>query len=147
MRPSPPPPDAAAARRTRRAALAALAVVTPLGFASKAWPAPGAAWIADHGGDVAYVLFWLFAARAALPRASAARTATAVLLATCAVELLQLWRPPWLQHVRATFLGHALLGSTFAWVDLAWYAAAALAGFALDRAVARASARPPGAAS
>lgn len=132
-RPSRPSPGAAAARRTRRAALVALAVVTPFGLASKAWPAPGAAWISDHGGDVAYVLFWFFAARAALPRASATRTTAAVFLATCAVELLQLWRPPWLQRARATFPGHALLGSTFAWADLAWYAAAALAGLALDR--------------
>ncbi|MEE9212976.1 MAG: DUF2809 domain-containing protein, partial [Phycisphaeraceae bacterium] len=40
---------------------------------------------------------------------------------TCALEFAQLWHPPWLQMIRSTFLGRAVLGTTFSWWDLPIY--------------------------
>ena len=40
-----------------------------------------------------------------------------VLAVTFALEFLQLWKPPFLQAVRSTFLGHVLIGSSFSWFD------------------------------
>ena len=45
----------------------------------------------------------------------------AVLFATTLIELLQLWHPPFLQTIRATFIGHALLGNTISWWDFPHY--------------------------
>ena len=32
---------------------------------------------------------------------------------TCVLDVLQLWHPMFLENVRATFLGNAILGTTF----------------------------------
>jgi hypothetical protein len=63
-----------------------------------------------------------------------------VLLVTCLLELLLLWHPPWLQRLRGGFIGHALLGTTFAWLDFPHY----LGGWALSRWIGR-RCRAPGA--
>jgi hypothetical protein len=49
------------------------------------------------------------------------------------LEFLQLWRPPLLQAVRSTFLGHALVGSSFAWSDFPYYGAGTLAAVGIAR--------------
>jgi hypothetical protein len=46
-------------------------------------------------------------------------------LVTSALEFLQLWRPGWLQSIRATLLGRLALGTSFAWSDFPPYAAGA----------------------
>lgn len=111
--------------------IAALAVVTPLGFLTKLYSGPGAAWVAGNAGGFLYVVFWIALVLALDPRLSGAAVAIAVLAATCALEFAQLWHPPLLERIRATFLGHALLGSTFAWSDFPYYLAGALVGYGL----------------
>ena len=113
--------------------LAALAVVTPLGFLTKFYTGPGAEWVANHAGGFLYVVFWIALVLALAPHLSGALVATSVLAATCALEFAQLWHPPFLEQIRATFLGHALLGSTFGWSDFAYYVAGALVGSSLTR--------------
>jgi Protein of unknown function (DUF2809) len=57
-----------------------------------------------------------------------------VALGLCfAVEASQLLHAPWLDAVRATPLGHLVLGSGFDPRDLAAYAAGVLLGVVLDR--------------
>ena len=116
----------------RGRSLAALAVVTPLGFLSKFYSGPGASWVADNAGGFLYVVFWIAVVLALVPNLSGAAVAASVLIATCALEFAQLWHPPYLERIRATFLGHALLGSTFAWSDFPYYFAGALVGYALS---------------
>lgn len=129
----------AAAAASRRASLLALAVVTPLGFATKLYAGPGARWVSGSAGGILYVVFWFLVLRALAPRASAVASAAGVFLATSALEGLQLWHPPLLERVRDTFLGHALLGSTFAAADFLYYALGALAGLAYDAECAHAT--------
>ena len=123
--------DAGAARGRGRF-LAVLAVITPLGFLTKFYSGPGAKWVADNGGGFLYVVFWIAVVLALLPQLSGAAVAAGVLAATCALEFAQLWHPPFLEAIRATFLGHALLGSTFAASDFPYYFAGALVGYALS---------------
>ncbi len=118
-----------AAAGMRRRLLAALVAVTVAGFASKLYRGPGEDWLNDSLAGLFYVVFWCLAAALCWPRASPGRIALWVLAATCALEVLQLWQPPWLQAVRGTFPGAALLGTTFVASDFVYYVAGAGLGW------------------
>ncbi|MHC4133868.1 MAG: ribosomal maturation YjgA family protein [Planctomycetota bacterium] len=109
-----------------RARLAlALAIVVPLGFAAKLTDAE---LVRGYLGGALYVVFWILLVLLTRPQLRPGSVAVAVFLATCALEAAQLWNPTWLDTVRATFLGHALLGSTFSWWDFPCYALGAALG-------------------
>ncbi len=113
----------AAARRVRAKLAAALAVVTALGFGLKfACRGPGAQWAADYGAGAAYEVFWILLVCLVAPGLSPRAAAVGVFLATCGLEFLQLWRPAWLEAARSAFLGAAVLGTTFDWLDFPHYA-------------------------
>ncbi len=112
---------------------AALVVATGLGFAMKYYPGPGRWWV-NHWGpaSVAYELFFMLLVFLLIPRRGAVTPiAVGVCVMTCVLEFLQLWQPPWLQAVRSTFLGKALLGDTFSWWDLPAYPVGCVAGWFL----------------
>jgi len=125
----------------RRKLLIALAVVTPLGFATKLAPGLEARWIRFYAGGALYEIFWVLAVLAFRPILSPGRVALGVLAATCALEVLQLWSTPLLDAIRATFLGRALIGSTFSWWDFPVYGL----GCALALLLVRGMERPDGA--
>ncbi len=117
--------------RQRWLTLAALAVIVPFGFGMKFYRGPGDAWVNHSLGGAAYEIFWCLAALFCLPRAAPARIALGVFLATCALEFLQLWHPPFLETLRANFLARTVLGSTFSWSDFPYYALGSLLGWKL----------------
>jgi hypothetical protein len=121
--------------RVRIRALVCAALLVPLGIGSKLYTGPLEDWVRDSAGGFLYVMFWVFAVLAAAPRLHAGAVCVGVFLVTSALEFLQLWHPPFLTAVRSTFLGHALLGSTFAASDFLYYAAGCLAAYALCRRV------------
>jgi hypothetical protein len=115
--------------------LAALALLVPLGFATKAYTGPGSGWVRFSLAGVLYEVFWVLLVLALRPTLPPGRVALGVFLATCGLEVLQLWHPPWLQALRGTFLGAALLGSSFSWLDLPHYAVGCAAGALAARAL------------
>jgi hypothetical protein len=123
---------------SQRVILAAiLALILPLGFATKFYAGPGSAWVAAHGGGILYEVFWILVVLLVWPRLSPWRVAVRVLVATSALEVLQLFYPPFLEAIRGNFLGHALIGSTFGWWDFPHYAVGCLAGALLAHAALR----------
>jgi hypothetical protein len=110
-----------------------LGLVTPLGFFTKFYSGPGSSWVASHAGGFLYVVFWIFVVLASFPELSRLSVTVAVVIATCVLEFGQLWHPPLLEPIRSTFLGHAVLGATFAWSDFPYYAAGGLAAYAAAR--------------
>jgi hypothetical protein len=106
--------------------LLVLAVVVPLGLATKFYAGPAETWVNSHAGGFLYVVFWCLFALAIWPRLSPWTVAGVVLLFTSMLEFLQLWHPPLLQAIRSTFPGHALIGSSFSWRDFPHYGAGAL---------------------
>jgi len=111
-----------------------LAAVTPLGFWTKVYDGPAHPWFNHYGGGVLYEVFWILAAALIVPtRRAAVWIAAGVFAVTCALEVLQLWHPAWLQTVRQTFLGKTLLGTTFVWWDFPHYALGCLLGYGLVR--------------
>jgi hypothetical protein len=112
----------------------ALLAVTALGLAAKFYPGPGAWWVNDWGpASVAYEIFFMLLAFLVVPRRAAITPiAVGVCATTCVLEVLQLWRPLWLQAVREeTFLGGALLGTSFSWWDLPAYPIGCILGWFL----------------
>jgi hypothetical protein len=113
-----------------RAALGVLLVV-PLGLAVRR--------VSDFGGSILYEVLWCLAAAFVVPRWRSAPIAIAVFAATCIVEFLQLWHPPFLQWARGHFLGRSILGTDFDWADFPSYAVGSVAGYFCLRALRRAA--------
>jgi hypothetical protein len=114
--------------------VALLAVIVPLGVASKFYTGPANFWVGGHAGGILYVVFWILLVLLVCPKLSSRVVAATVLGITCILEVLQLWQPPALIAVRSTFIGHALIGSTFSWWDFPNYALGSLLGLLLAHA-------------
>jgi hypothetical protein len=114
--------------RLRYAGLTAATVALGLGvhLGGEALP-PGAR---DLAGDAlwAAMIYWIAGGLA--PTAARSWRAAGAAALSAAVEGSQLLRPPWLVELRATRLGHLVLGSDFDARDLVAYAAG-IAGAAL----------------
>jgi hypothetical protein len=98
-----------------------LLILTPLGFLTKSYVGPAAPWVRDSLGGVLYEMFWCWIVVLFCPKFNPWKTALAVFLVTSVLEVAQLWHPPFLEVIRRTFLGAALLGTTFAWLDFPHY--------------------------
>ena len=99
----------------------------PIGFALKFYSGPGNHWPNNYGAGVVYVIFFSLLAATIWPEEKYRfRIPLIVLLVTCALESLQLWHPPLLEAIRQTFIGAALIGTTFAWWDFPHYIVGAL---------------------
>jgi Protein of unknown function (DUF2809) len=110
--------------RTR--AILSIALVLALGLLSKFfYHGPAHVWVNDSLGGVFYVILWSLGVFFLMPRRSPGRIAAAVLAATCALEFLQLWHPPFLQMLRHHLLGRSILGTDFDWTDFPYYFAGA----------------------
>ena len=121
--------------RIRFRTLLALLTVTIFTFAVKFYPGPGYQFVNDWGpASVGYEVFFMLLVFLVVPHRSAIAPITiSFCLATCALEFLQLWRPPWLQSLRSTFPGKGLLGDTCSWWDLPTNPFACLLGWYLLR--------------
>ena len=110
--------------------IVSLLVVTPFGFAFKLYTGPGYWWFNNYGAGVLYEIFWILLAFLFFPsRRSANLIPIYVFVITSILEFLQLWHPPLLEIIRSSFLGSALLGSTFVWWDFPHYVFGCLVGW------------------
>lgn len=121
--------------RLRLPYLATAVATMALGLASRCWPVLGTA-----PGDVLYasLLYWLL--RACVPQRGRWLAAAGAFLLAAAVEVSQLWQPDWLLAMRATRVGGWMLGHSFGWADVGWYAVGAALALVSELA-ARAAAR------
>ena len=104
----------------RIALLISLILIVPLGYLVR-FHGPAPEWLNDLFGSIAYEIFWILLIGLLFPKASPLWTAVGVCLATCVLEFLQLWKPPFLQAMRATLLGRLILGNNFAGSDFLSY--------------------------
>lgn len=102
--------------------LLSLFIVTPLGLLCELYRGFNMRWFQDYGVGVMYEIFWCLAVFFFKPRKqSISKITLVVFVITCCVEVSQLWHPWFLQQIRSTFLGNALLGNTFTWWDFPHY--------------------------
>lgn len=87
-------------------------------------------WWRENGGGIPYVVFWITFLFFLLPkRRYILPMCISATLVTCLLEVMQLWKPPWLTQIRSTKLGAALLGSGFVWDDIPPYFIGGFVGY------------------
>lgn len=91
----------------------------------------------DFTGDLLWgaMIFWWVGAL--LPSARPAARALLALAVCFAVEISQLYHPGWLDAIRATTLGHLVLGADYDARDLLAYLAGVLLSTVIDDAIRR----------
>jgi hypothetical protein len=122
----------------RKWVLLSLCIVTPTGFLFKNYSGPATWWFNNYGAGLLYEIFWCLVVFFFLPnKKHTTHIAVSVFVVTCLLEILQLCQPPFLQQLRSTFLGAALLGTTFVWWDFPHYLLGCLLGWLWMRTLAR----------
>jgi hypothetical protein len=128
--------------RSRWRYAAAAGATIALGLASRRYSAHLPWWLATNAGDALYATMVFWGVGLVAPRARTSRVALAAIAWCFAVELLQLYRAPWLDAVRATTPGKLVLGQGFQALDLVCYAIGAALGAGLERTLRRARTAP-----
>ena len=121
--------------RYRLALLISIAAIAPLGLMMKFYRGLGQEWLNNSFGGVPYEIFWILLVLFIWPQISAVWASVAVCIATCLLEFLQLWQPPFLQAIRTTLIGRLVLGNTFQWSDFSYYFIGSFFGWAWVRAI------------
>jgi hypothetical protein len=101
--------------------LVSLLVIVPVGFYSKFYAGPAAIWVNNSLSGVFYEIFWCLLIFLFWGEGKPWIIAASVLVATCLLEFLQLWHPPFLEFMRSYFIGQAVLGTSFTWSDFPYY--------------------------
>lgn len=120
-----------------------IVIITPLGFTAKLYSGPLAWWVNDFFGGFLYVIFWCLVCAFLLPKISELKICLGVLAITCGLEVLQLWHPSFLEWVRSFFIGRAVIGTTFVWMDFPYYIIGSVAGLTMLRILKKRSDKKP----
>ena len=121
--------------------LISIITIIPLGYIIRFSENIGNPWLRDGLGSVAYEIFWILLVTLIAPKLSVFRVAIGVCIATCVLEFLQLWQPPFLQAARSTLPGRLVLGNTFVWSDFPPYFVGSFLGWVWTRFLKRYSSR------
>jgi hypothetical protein len=103
--------------------LICLAVMMPPGFLIwRYYRGTPEQWLRFYAPDIIYVIFWCLVFFFIWPsRTNIIRIPLIVLVVTCTLEVFQLWQPAFLQNIRSTLIGAALLGRDFMWQQFPYY--------------------------
>lgn len=110
-----------------------IVIITLLGFGSKLYEGFGFQWFNNSLAGLFYETFWCLVVYLFNPRIRPVKIGFWVFIITDLLEFLQLWHPGFLQIVRESFLGSALIGNSFNWLDFPYYLAGCLLGILLMR--------------
>lgn len=108
-----------------------------LGLASRKFPSLFPAAFGKYPGDALWALMVFIGIAFIKPGIRSLRLAGFALGVCYLVEFSQLYQAPWINAIRATTLGHLVLGSTFNSVDLLAYTLGIAFGFYIDVLVIR----------
>jgi Protein of unknown function (DUF2809) len=109
----------------------AIFVVIIIGLGSRHYPQLG-----KYPGDALWTIVVFLLLGFALPRLNTLKVTALALFISYTVEFGQLYRAPWLVAIRSTTIGHSILGSDFAWGDLAAYTVGALIALVVETSIA-----------
>lgn len=104
-----------------RLTIFSILIIVPFGFASKFYRGTAAGWVNNSLGGVFYEIFWCLALYLFFSKMAIWKNVVIVLTATCLLEAPQLWHPPFLEMIRATFIGRTTIGNSFVISDFFYY--------------------------
>jgi hypothetical protein len=108
----------------------ALAGTMALGLLSRRYPMPGI--LAEYTGDALYAVAVFMALALLFAGARSRSLAVSALVLSALVECAQLIKFPWLNDLRSTSVGRAVLGSGFKWSDMVAYSIGAMVAAVVD---------------
>ena len=110
-------------KRERIRILICLAITTPAGFLIwRFYRGPSDNWFWYYIPDVFYVIFWSLIFFFIWPgKTSVVRIPVIVFILTCILEFLQLYKPDFLEKIRSSLIGAALIGRDFVWLQFPYY--------------------------
>jgi hypothetical protein len=114
--------------RTAKRHFLALAILVPLGFSTKFYSGPFEPWVRNSAGGILYEMFWIWLIGLIRYPRRPWIAGVAVFAATAGLEFSQLWHAPFLENIRGTFPGRTLIGTSFTWIDLPYYAVGCVLG-------------------
>ncbi|MCL2930298.1 MAG: DUF2809 domain-containing protein [Trichodesmium sp. MAG_R01] len=109
-------------KKYRKIILICLVFTVILGLLTKFYEGTFSEWLNNSFSSIFYEAFWILLVIFIRPQISTVRVIFFVFISTSFLEFLQLWKPPFLQAIRATLIGRLLLGNTFVWWDFLYYA-------------------------
>ena len=107
--------------RRRKYLVGALFATVAVGLASRKWPWLLPAALGKYPGDALWAGMVYWAVAFVAPSAPVIRVAAYAMAISYLDELSQLYQAAWINQIRATTIGHLLLGSAFSWLDLLAY--------------------------
>ena len=116
-------------KKIRLITIICLIVIIPLGLYTKAYAGSGQDWVNNSSGGIFYEIFWCLLILLIVPKLQPNNIAIGVFFFTCVLEFMQLWKPPFLQTLRGTFLGATILGTSFVPSDFIHYIIGAILGW------------------
>ena len=112
-------------------ALLALGVIG-LGLASRRYARILPLFLRKNAGDGLWALMVFVLCGLLFPRRPTWWTAGVAMTFSVSIEFSQIYHAPWIDAIRAYPLGHLVLGSGFAWGDMACYAVGIAFGMAVE---------------
>lgn len=122
-------------RRPPAIQIALILATIAVGLATRKYPGLLPTFLGKYPGDALWATMVFFLWGLVLPKASVARVAGLALATSWIVEFAQWIQLPWLVSIRATTIGHLVLGSTFHAPDLVAYAIGVGLGAGLERSI------------
>jgi hypothetical protein len=110
-----------------------------LGLASRRFRSDLPLVVGEYAGDTLWAAMVYFIAAMFWPKASAWLLASGALGFSFAVEVSQLYQAPWINAVRANWIGGLVLGRGFLWSDLVCYTVGVVLALGVDWLVRRRS--------
>ena len=109
----------------------ACVVTIAAGLGSRHFPQLLPEFLGKYPGDALWTLMVFFGLGAIFRPASRVRLALLALGFAYGIEILKLYRAPWLVNARQTTLGHLIFGSVFSWQNLVAYTIGVIVGVLL----------------
>jgi hypothetical protein len=107
--------------RRRSYLVAAIFATVVIGLLSRKYPWLFPSVLGKYPGDALWAQMAYWATGFAFPSASIAKVSSYALAVSYIDEFSQLYHAPWIDHIRATSMGHLVLGSAFSWADMLSY--------------------------
>ncbi|MEM8944068.1 MAG: DUF2809 domain-containing protein [Planctomycetota bacterium] len=121
--------------RSRIVYATSLALVVPLGIASRRFPELLPELVTTYAGDTLWALAAYLLTSVIFPGAKMHSRALAALVFSYCIELSQLYHGAWIDAIRRTTLGGLVLGFGFLWSDCVCYAVGVALGATIEMTV------------